>query len=165
MSAAYPPPHVESGSENEDGSKKKSGEDLDEEVDELSGLLEDFGKKSDKNSSKDSSKKSDEESGKKSGKNSSKETGKKSVSDDPKSGEEESEDEIPAKHTKATQYTSEQRKAATRVQHCAEKDYYGILDLSKKCSKSEVRQAYKELSMLTHPDQNKYKDAENAFKS
>lgn len=134
MSVPYPPlAHVESGSENEDGSKKKSGEDLDKEVDELGELLEDFGKKSD--------------------------TG------DPKSGEEGSKDEIPAKHKKATQYTSEQRKAATRVQHCAEKDYYGILDLAEKCSKIEIVKAYRKLSLLTHPDQNKYKDAENAFKS
>jgi curved DNA-binding protein CbpA len=148
--------HVESGSENENGSKKKSG--LDKEVDELSGLLEDFGKKSDKNSSKDSGKKSDtepksdKESGKKSGKNSSKKNGKKSVSNNPKSREEESKNEIPVKYMKATQYTSKQRQAVTRVQYYTEKDYYGILDLAKKYSKIEIRKAYKKFLLLTHSD-------------
>ena len=205
-------PHVESGSESEDGSasrqngkalevkskrryesEKESGEDSDKEVDELSRLLGDFGGKSDKNSSKDSGKKSDRESAKKSdkesGKKSDKESanksdkksGKKSVKDSNKengqepenndtngrqtSGEESGEDESSVEHTKATRYTKEQREEVTRVRKCPKKDYYAILGLEENCSRIEVKKAYKKISLLTHPDKNKYKDAEKAFKS
>jgi hypothetical protein len=90
-------PHVESGSKNEKGlasrqnrkalevkskrkykSKKKSGKDSDKEINELNRLLRDFGKKSNKNSSKDSGKKSNKESAKKSDKKSSKKSDKES---------------------------------------------------------------------------------------
>jgi hypothetical protein len=116
-----------------------------------------------KNSSKENGKKSNTESGESSkipGKNSSKENDKKSVSDDLNS-----EDESPAEYTKAIHYTKEQRGAATRIRHCSTKDNYGILDLDKDCSEVEIKDAYKKLSMLTHPDKNKYKDAAKAFKS
>ena len=228
-------PHVESGSESEDGSasrqngkalevkskrryesEKESGEDSDKEVDELSRLLGDFGG-NDKNSSKDSGKKSDRESAKKSdkesGKKSDKESGKKSDKDSGKtsdrdsvkksdkesgnksdkksgkksvkdsnkengqepdnndtngrqtSGEESGEDESSVEHTKATRYTKEQREEVTRVRKCPKKDYYAILGLEENCSRAEVKKAYKKISLLTHPDKNKYKDAEKAFKS
>jgi DnaJ family protein B protein 12 len=174
-------------------SEKESGEDSDKEVDELSRLLGDFGGKSDKNSSKgsgkksdrESAKKSDKESGKKSDKESAnksdKKSGKKSVKDSNKengqepenndtngrqtSGEESGEDESSVEHTKATRYTKEQREEVTRVRKCPKKDYYAILGLEENCSRAEVKKAYKKISLLTHPDKNKYKDAEKAFKS
>lgn len=164
-------------------SEKESGEDSDQEVDELSRLLGDFGGKSDKNSSKVSGKKSDRESAKKSDKESGKsdKSGKKSVKDSSKeniqepnnndtngsqtSGEESEEDGSAVEHTKATRYTKEQREEVTRVRKCPKKDYYAILGLEQNCSGTEVKKAYRNLSLLTHPDKNKYKDAEKAFKS
>jgi len=125
--------------------------------------LEQSSQKPIKNSSKENGKKSNMKSGESSkspGKNPSKENGKKSVSDDRNS-----EDESSAEHTKATHYTSEQRDAATRIQHCSKKDYYSILGLDENCSKKEIKDAYRKLSLLTHPDKNKYKDAPTAFNS
>ncbi|KAH8650315.1 DnaJ domain-containing protein, partial [Tricladium varicosporioides] len=80
------------------------------------------------------------------------------------SGEESGEEESSTEHTKATRYTREQREVVTRVRKCPEKDYYAILGLEENCSGIEVKKAYRELSLLTHPDKNKYKDAEKAFK-
>ncbi|KAL5312994.1 hypothetical protein ACEPPN_019420 [Leptodophora sp. 'Broadleaf-Isolate-01'] len=43
------------------------------------------------------------------------------------------------------------------------KDYYGILGLEKTCTPDEINKQYKKLSKLTHPDKNKWQDAELAF--
>ncbi|KAL5332218.1 hypothetical protein BJX70DRAFT_384811 [Aspergillus crustosus] len=64
-----------------------------------------------------------------------------------------------------TQYTLKQRKATTRIRQLDERDYYSILGLKKGCSLAEIRKAYRDLAMCTHPDQNKFEDAEVAFKS
>lgn len=64
-----------------------------------------------------------------------------------------------------TQYTLPQRKTTTRIRQCDEHDYYGILGLKQGCSLGDVRKAYRDLALRTHPDQNKFKDAETAFKS
>jgi hypothetical protein len=101
-------PYIESGFKNKDSFKKKSGKDLNEEVDELSGLLKDFKKKSNKNSNKDFSEKSniepksDKELSKKFNKNFSKKNSKKSISNNLKNKEKESKDKILIKYIKAT---------------------------------------------------------------
>lgn len=64
-----------------------------------------------------------------------------------------------------TQYTLPQRKTTTRIRQCDEHDYYGILGLKKGCSLSDIRKAYRDLALRTHPDHNKFEDAEIAFKS
>ncbi|KAI3065764.1 hypothetical protein CBS147353_8216 [Aspergillus niger] len=61
-------------------------------------------------------------------------------------------------------YSLKQRAATTRIRKCGDKDYYGVLGLERTCDARDVRQAYRTLALLTHPDQNKYEDAEIAFK-
>ncbi|KAE8132167.1 hypothetical protein BDV38DRAFT_297154 [Aspergillus pseudotamarii] len=62
-------------------------------------------------------------------------------------------------------YTLEHRAEATRIQQLEDKDYYGILGLENDCTAKDIRKAYLKLGRLTHPDQNKYGDAQVAFKS
>lgn len=187
-------PNVESGSESEDGlasrqkgkflevkskrsyeSDKQSSGESDKEVNELGRLLTNFGAKFDKSSGRDSGKKSGRESGKESGEESGKESSRKSERGSRKgkgreyerhetSGEEIGEEEEFAERTKATHHTKEQREAAGRVLKCSPMDYYGILGLKKGCPERDVRRAYRKLSLLCHPDQNRFKDAEKAFR-
>ncbi|KAL2831934.1 DnaJ domain-containing protein [Aspergillus pseudoustus] len=63
-----------------------------------------------------------------------------------------------------TRYTLEQRTATTRIRKCDEQRYYDILGLKKNCSQADIRKAYRTLAKLTHPDQNKFEDAQIAFK-
>ncbi|KAH9203494.1 DnaJ domain-containing protein, partial [Leptodontidium sp. 2 PMI_412] len=42
-------------------------------------------------------------------------------------------------------------------------DYYGILGLENTCTPDEINKRYKKLAKLTHPDKNKWPDAELAF--
>ncbi|KAA8652793.1 hypothetical protein EYZ11_012142 [Aspergillus tanneri] len=65
---------------------------------------------------------------------------------------------------RAGQYTLEQREAVTTVRNCSDKDYYGILGLQNTCTRKDICTAYRKLAFLTHPDQNKFEDAEIAFK-
>lgn len=62
-------------------------------------------------------------------------------------------------------YSLKQRAATTRIRNCGDKDYYGVLGLERTCDARDVRQAYRTLALLIHPDHNKYDDAEIAFKS
>lgn len=55
-------------------------------------------------------------------------------------------------------------KAAKKIRRLAPDDYYGFLGLQKTCSASEIRDQYKALAMLTHPDKNNFPDASDAFK-
>ncbi|PWA99238.1 chaperone protein dnaJ 49 [Artemisia annua] len=43
-------------------------------------------------------------------------------------------------------------------------DYYQILGLRKKCSAEEIRKAYNRISLMVHPDKNKARGSEEAFK-
>ncbi|GCB25857.1 DnaJ homolog subfamily B member 12 [Aspergillus awamori] len=61
-------------------------------------------------------------------------------------------------------YSLKQRATTTRIRKCGDKDYYGVLGLERTCDGRDVRQAYRALALLTHPDHNKYDDAEIAFK-
>jgi hypothetical protein len=65
-------------------------------------------------------------------------------------------------------YTVEQKAAVLRVRKCGTTDYYDILGLEEKktvCTDSEIKKAYRKLSLLTHPDKNGYNGADEAFKS
>jgi hypothetical protein len=73
------------------------------------------------------------------------------------------ESDVPDVET-ATKFTKKQRKAVTHVIRAGAKNYYGILKLDRTCSDSEIRNAYKRWALKTHPDQNKFKDASEAFK-
>ncbi|XP_057838210.1 chaperone protein dnaJ 49 [Cryptomeria japonica] len=45
------------------------------------------------------------------------------------------------------------------------KDYYEILGLERDCSQTEIRKAFRKLSLKVHPDKNKFPGAEEAFKA
>lgn len=64
-------------------------------------------------------------------------------------------------------YTVEQKAAVIRVKRCAPTAYYEILGLEAvktTCSDSDIKKAYRKLSLLTHPDKNGYDGADDAFK-
>lgn len=62
-------------------------------------------------------------------------------------------------------YTIEQKIAVIRVRKCAPTAFYDILALEKTASDSDIKKAYRKLSLLTHPDKNGYDGADEAFKS
>lgn len=64
-------------------------------------------------------------------------------------------------------YTIEQKAAVMRVKRCRATDFYDILGLEasrSSCSDSDIKKAYRKLSLLTHPDKNGYTGADEAFK-
>ncbi|KAH9881703.1 hypothetical protein IAQ61_000430 [Plenodomus lingam] len=64
-------------------------------------------------------------------------------------------------------YTTEQKAAVIRIKRCAPTAYYEILGLESvkaTCSDSDIKKAYRKLSLLTHPDKNGYEGADEAFK-
>lgn len=64
-------------------------------------------------------------------------------------------------------FTSEQKTAVIRVRKCTPTAYYDILGLEgvrKTCNDSDIKKAYRKLSLLTHPDKNGYEGADEAFK-
>lgn len=65
-------------------------------------------------------------------------------------------------------WTPEQKAAVLRVKACNPTDYYAILDLTAlkppaTCTSSDVKKAYRKLSLLTHPDKNGHEHAHTAF--
>lgn len=69
--------------------------------------------------------------------------------------------------SKGRAFTVEQKAAVIRVKRCKPGDFYDILgleDVRSTCSDSEIKKAYRKLSLLTHPDKNGYEGADEAFK-
>lgn len=65
-------------------------------------------------------------------------------------------------------FTVEQKSAVLRVRKCSPTAFYDILGLESvksSCTDSEIKKAYRKLSLLTHPDKNGYDGADEAFKS
>ncbi|KAL2175371.1 uncharacterized protein P884DRAFT_271642 [Thermothelomyces heterothallicus CBS 202.75] len=61
-------------------------------------------------------------------------------------------------------YTAEQKAAVLRIRRCHPTAFYEILELQKTCTDSEIKKAYRKLSLLTHPDKNGHEHADEAFK-
>ncbi|VBB77263.1 Putative protein of unknown function [Podospora comata] len=61
-------------------------------------------------------------------------------------------------------YTPDQKAAVLRIRRCSPTAFYEILDIQKTCTDSEVKKAYRKLSLLTHPDKNGHEHADEAFK-
>lgn len=64
-------------------------------------------------------------------------------------------------------FTVEQKAAVIRVKKCSPTAYYEILGLEavkSTCSDTDIKKAYRKLSLLTHPDKNGYDGADEAFK-
>ena len=64
-------------------------------------------------------------------------------------------------------FTTEQKATVIRVRKCSPHAYYDILGLEQvrsTCSESDIKKAYRKLSLLTHPDKNGYDGADEAFK-
>jgi DnaJ family protein B protein 12 len=79
--------------------------------------------------------------------------------------------DTPRKHDDGSStraFTVEQKAAVLRVKRCKPTDFYDILGLESvksTCTDSEIKKAYRKLSLLTHPDKNGYAGADEAFKS
>jgi DnaJ family protein B protein 12 len=64
-------------------------------------------------------------------------------------------------------YTVEQKAAVIRVRRCSPTSFYEILGLEEvktTVTESEIKKAYRKLSLLTHPDKNGHEHADEAFK-
>lgn len=64
-------------------------------------------------------------------------------------------------------YTQEQKAAVIRVRRCSPTAFYDILgleDVKATVTESEIKKAYRKLSLLTHPDKNGHEYADEAFK-
>ena len=64
-------------------------------------------------------------------------------------------------------YTIEQKTAVLRVRRCSPTAFYDILGLEEvktTVTESEIKKAYRKLSLLTHPDKNGHEHADEAFK-
>ncbi|THZ05984.1 DUF1977-domain-containing protein [Aureobasidium pullulans] len=64
-------------------------------------------------------------------------------------------------------FTVDQKAAVVRVRKCSPTAFYDILGLEsvkKTATESDIKKAYRKLSLLTHPDKNGYDGADEAFK-
>ncbi|RPB26662.1 DnaJ-domain-containing protein [Terfezia boudieri ATCC MYA-4762] len=61
-------------------------------------------------------------------------------------------------------YTAEQKAAVDRVRKCKGTDYYAILDVKKEVTADGIKQAYRRLALVMHPDKNGAPGADEAFK-
>jgi DnaJ homolog subfamily B member 12 len=67
----------------------------------------------------------------------------------------------------ARAYTVDQKAAVLRIRKCSPTAFYDILGLESvrsSCNESDIKKAYRKLSLLTHPDKNGYEHADEAFK-
>ncbi len=60
---------------------------------------------------------------------------------------------------------NKQKQAVKRMLKCESNKYYQILEVNDSFTKQKIKKAYKKLALLLHSDKNKYKDAEETFKS
>jgi DnaJ family protein B protein 12 len=60
------------------------------------------------------------------------------------------------------QATPEQRELVRRIR--ATKDYYEILQVAKGASEDDIKRGYRKLALKLHPDKNKARGADEAFK-
>ncbi len=64
-------------------------------------------------------------------------------------------------------YTVEQKTAVLRIRKCAPTAFYDILGLEEvkaTVTDTEIKKAYRKISLLTHPDKNGHEHADEAFK-
>ncbi|KAG9555894.1 DUF1977-domain-containing protein, partial [Aureobasidium melanogenum] len=64
-------------------------------------------------------------------------------------------------------FTADQKAAVVRVRKCSPTAFYDILGLESvktTATESDIKKAYRKLSLLTHPDKNGYTGADEAFK-
>lgn len=64
----------------------------------------------------------------------------------------------------ARTYTVEQKAAVLRVRRCQTTAFYDILGIESSAAETDVKKAYRRLSLLTHPDKNGFEGADEAFK-
>jgi DnaJ family protein B protein 12 len=76
----------------------------------------------------------------------------------------------PREHNQGNQdrsYTVEQKAAVLRIRRCSPTSFYDILGLESvklTVTDTEIKKAYRKLSLLTHPDKNGHEHADEAFK-
>jgi len=71
--------------------------------------------------------------------------------------------ELP-KRGKGRSYTPKEDRAIERIRKCQTKDYYKLLNVKDTATAGKITAQYRKLALLTHPDKNKYPDAEDCFK-
>ncbi|KAJ9601899.1 Chaperone protein dnaJ [Cladophialophora chaetospira] len=64
---------------------------------------------------------------------------------------------------RSEKHTKKQRAVVNRVLNCPDLDFYKVLDLEESAKTEEIRRAFKELSILTHPDKSEVPDTTKAF--
>lgn len=75
----------------------------------------------------------------------------------------EKQDLKPPPENKRPGWEADAYKTMKKINKLAPDDYYGFLDLKKTCSVTEIKDQYKALALLTHPDKNRFPDAKKAF--
>ncbi|OAA55841.1 er associated chaperone [Niveomyces insectorum RCEF 264] len=60
--------------------------------------------------------------------------------------------------------TPEQAAAVLRIRRCQATAFYEILEVERTAADGEIKKAYRKQSLLTHPDKNGHKHADEAFK-
>ncbi|KIW79855.1 hypothetical protein Z517_06470 [Fonsecaea pedrosoi CBS 271.37] len=68
-----------------------------------------------------------------------------------------------AKAKASGKHTRRQKATIERIMKCEEKNYYGILDVPSSAPQDEIREAFRKLSFLTHPDKTGFRHAKDAF--
>src|SRR5690606_27453944 len=64
-------------------------------------------------------------------------------------------------------FTADQKAEVMRIRRCSPTAFYDILNLESvrtSATDSDIKKAYRKLSLLTHPDKNGHESADEAFK-